>query len=74
MDDNIKMSIVDYMNLVFGVGQETDDFWNTVLLPYASYYFNYPLDDLQRATRYLNALFFAFTAHFGIKINKAIPK
>ncbi len=70
MDDQIKMAVVDYMNLVFGAGAETEDFWTTVLLPYASQYYGYPLDDLMRSTRYLNALFFAFTAHFGIKINK----
>jgi hypothetical protein len=63
MDDQIKMAVVDYMNLVFGAGAETEDFWTTVLLPYASQY-------LMRSTRYLNALFFAFTTHFGIKINK----
>jgi hypothetical protein len=36
MDDQIKMAIVDYMNLLFGAGTETEDFWTTVLLPYAS--------------------------------------
>ena len=70
MDDTVKMAIVDYMNLVFGSGDETNDFWNSVLLPYASQYYSYPLDDLMRATRYLNALFFSFTGHFGIKVIK----
>jgi hypothetical protein len=62
MDDSIKIAVVDYMNLVFGAGQETEDFWNTVLLPYASQYYNYPLDDLQRSAKHLNALFFSFTS------------
>lgn len=72
MDDTVKMAIVDYMNLVFGAGDETSDFWQSVLLPFASSYFNYPLDDLQRAPRYLNALFFAFTRHMGIKLAKPL--
>lgn len=72
MDDTIKMAIVDYMNLVFGSGEETGDFWNTVLLPYVSQYYGYNFDELKRSTKYLNALFFAFTKHFGIKIMKPI--
>lgn len=70
MDDTLRMAAVDYMNLVFGAGEETTDFWNTVLLPYASNYFTYPLDDLIRAPKYLNALFFAFTKQVGIKMVK----
>jgi hypothetical protein len=27
MGDTIKMAIVDYINLVFGAGDETEDFW-----------------------------------------------
>lgn len=76
MKDNIRMAIIDYMNLVFGSGDETNDFWATVLLPYASQYYSYPMDDLNRASNYLNALFFAFTTHFGIKFikqTKVIP-
>ncbi len=61
MDDMIKMAIVDYLNLIFGAGDETNDFWNSVLMPYVYQYYNYPLDDLVRAPKYLNALFFAFT-------------
>ena len=70
MDDRVKQAIVDYLNLVFGVGQETEDFWNTILLPYASHYFSYPFDDLQRSPKFLNAIFFAFTEHFGLKVGK----
>ena len=70
MKDNIRMAIIDYMNLVFGSGDETNDFWATVLLTYASQYYSDPMDDLNRASNYLNALFFAFTTHFGIKFIK----
>lgn len=73
MDEEIKKAIVDYINLVFGAGEETDEFWNTVLLPYASQYFNFPFEELQKANRYLNALFFAFISQIGIKIGKNIP-
>jgi len=33
MDDTLRMAVIDYMNLLFGSGEETTDFWNTVLLP-----------------------------------------
>lgn len=72
MEDTIRMAVVDYMNLLFGAGDETTDFWNTVLLPYASSYFSYVLDDLQRAPKYLNALFFSFTKQVGIKMIKPL--
>ncbi len=72
MDDRVKQAIVDYLNLVFGAGQETEDFWNTILLPYASQYFSYPFDDLQRSPKFLNAIFFGFSEHFGIKIGKPV--
>ena len=46
MDEVTRIAIVDYMNLVFGAGDETNDFWNNVLIPYASAYYSYPIDDL----------------------------
>ncbi len=72
MDDQVKMAIIDFMNLVFGDGQETEEFWNTILLPYVSQYYNYPMDDLLRAPKHLNALFFAFSSHFGLRISKQV--
>ena len=68
MDDKVKQAIIDYLNLVFGAGQETEDFWATILLPYASHYFAYPFEDLQRSPKLLNAIFFAFSDLFGLKI------
>ena len=41
MESEIKISILDFMNLVFGRSEETTEFWQGVLLPYASSYFNY---------------------------------
>ena len=70
MDDQVRMAIADYINLIFGAGEETSDFWASVLLPYTSQYYNFPLDELQKSTKYLNALFFAFVYHFGLKIVK----
>jgi hypothetical protein len=67
------MAIIDFMNLVFGEGQETDEFWGTILLPFVGQYYNYPIDDLMRAPKHLNALFFSFSTHFGFKVVKQIP-
>ena len=48
MEDKVKQAIIDYLNLVFGAGQEPEDFWATILLPYMSRYFDYPFEDMQR--------------------------
>lgn len=69
MDEQIKISIIDYMNLIFGIGQETDDFWDQILFPYASAYFNYPYEELVKPTN-LNGLYFSFIYLFGLKMTK----
>lgn len=77
MDDVIKMGIIDYMNLMFGVGEETTDFWCNLILPYChSYYYRFPIEDLMNHYRAnfigdsinMNSLYFAFISLFGIKI------
>jgi hypothetical protein len=46
MDEIIKIGIVDYMNLMFGMGDETRDFWSNLILPYASSYYTFPIEEL----------------------------
>ncbi len=74
MDDTIKKCIVDFINLVFGAGKETNEFWENVLLPYTASYYSFPFEELVKQTRNLNAIFFAFITHTGIKIIRANPK
>ena len=73
MDDIIKEGIIDYMNLVFGKGEETEEFWNSILIPYSAYYFQFPVKDLEEHYRkeYLrNALYFSFIYLFGLEFVK----
>lgn len=48
MDLNVQTWTLDFMNLVFGRGQEHDEFFNEVVLPEASVYYNYPIDDFKK--------------------------
>jgi hypothetical protein len=48
------------MNLIFGAGEETEEFWNSVLLPLASNYYTFSLNELFAYKPNLNALYFAF--------------
>ncbi len=60
--------IYDYMNLVFGKDPDTDDFWERVLIPYASQAFGYVPEKIVRSKLSLNALLFAFVYHMGIEM------
>ena len=59
MSVRINEWILDFMNLIFGVGEETRLFWEEVLLPEVSQHYNYSLRDLYKFERNLNALYFA---------------
>ena len=48
MDDTIKKCIVDFINLIFGAGKETTEFWENVLLPYTASYFSFPFEELMK--------------------------
>lgn len=70
MDEVIKIGIIDYLNLVFGAGNETRDYWSNLVLPYTSQYYSFPMDELLNYQTNLNALYFAFIYLFGLKIVK----
>ena len=64
MDVRINEWIIDFMNMVFGAGDETETFWEEVLFPelYYHYYSNisqFDIRELHKFDRNLNALFFA---------------
>jgi len=66
----IKCGIVDFLNLIFGKGVETSEFWANILLPYSSAYFSYPFEELIKHDPNLNALFFSFCTLFGMSFGK----
>lgn len=75
LDVTIKQSIVDFINLVFGNGDESREFWTQVLVPYTIQYFNLPSDEMFRPPFFINynAIFFSFIYHAGIKIVSQHP-
>ena len=62
------------MNLVFGRGQEHDEFFNEVVFAEASVYYNYPINDFKKHQIRLNALYFALTELISMKINRIDSK
>lgn len=60
--------MIDVMNLIFGAGEETQEFWVTILLYNTSQYYNFPYEELKKHKVNLNALFFALTYVFGISV------
>lgn len=48
METNISMWIHDFMNLVFGLSEETNYFMTQIVRPEISNYYNYPLEDLEK--------------------------
>lgn len=62
-------SIYDFMNMTFGKDQDTDAFWDQILLPYASQAFGYPVEKFNKSKVNLNALLFSFVQHFGLEMD-----
>jgi tetratricopeptide (TPR) repeat protein len=62
----IRDSVVDFLNLVFGKGVETDYFWMHILLPKTSEHFHYLPE---RSDVNLNALLHAVTYHCSLQVN-----
>ena len=54
--------------MTFGIDQDTDEFWTRIVFPESSSAFNYPLKRFQKSKINLNAVFFSFVYHFGIKL------
>jgi len=69
MDVNIQVWALSFFNLVFGRGHwEHDAFWNDVLIPEASAYYSYPIEEFTKHPMRFNALYFSFTELTGIKV------
>lgn len=62
----LKDCVVDFLNLTFGKGDETDYFWECILLPKISEHFNYTPE---RSGVNLNALLHALCYHCNLQVN-----
>jgi len=54
------------MNLVFGKGEETEEFWKVVLIPLASRKFIYLEKGFWEVEIHMNALYYAIFYHLGL--------
>lgn len=68
MDVNMQVWTLDFMNLVFGRGAEHDEFFNNVVYPEASAYFDFKIESFNKHPLRLNALFYALIDLIGIKV------
>lgn len=73
MHGHILDTVYDFMNMVFGKDQDTDAFWDQILLPCASQAFGYPLEKFNKSKVNLNALLFAFIQNFGLDMDLTGP-
>lgn len=60
--------VVDFLNLIFGKGIETDLFWNEILARQVDYDFNFKLDRLSRQDFTPGALVHAIAYHCSINL------
>ena len=59
MENCITEWLIDFMNLVFGSGEESSSFWKEVLLPEVCVKYTYDLKELEKWDKNLSALYFS---------------
>ena len=72
MSTRINEWILDFMNLIFGAGEETKIFWEEVLLPEVSSYYSFSLRELYLFERNLNALYFCLCDQINLKVTETM--
>ena len=70
MEQRVKEWLLDFMNLVFGSSEESRSFWDEVLLPEASVYYDFDLPQLLKFEPNLNALYYALVEHLNLRITE----
>lgn len=68
MEGSLKECIVDYINLVFGAGEESDYFWEKILTQKASQNFHITAEKIEKTQINLHALLHAINYHCGIQL------
>ena len=70
MDIRLNEWIIDFMNLVFGMGEESTAFWDELLLPEASVHYSFSLAELYKWEKNFNALYFALCEQLNLKVTE----
>lgn len=68
MDASIKECVVDYLNLVFGSGEESNMFWDNILLKKSSENFKIAENNLSKSQINLHGLLHAICHHCGLQL------
>ena len=74
MEERVEELIIDFMNLVFGFGEETHLYWEEVLLPEVHVYYSYSLQELYKFQRNLPALYYALVEHLNLRVTEKVKK
>ena len=61
------MYLTDYLNLLFGFSEDSEMFWNEVLLVRASHYYQIDYNDFKEIDLKVNSLYYAFFDLTGIE-------
>lgn len=69
MEGSLKDGIIDYLNLVFGAGEESEIFWEEILIKKASSHFSIPVEKLDKAQVNLHALLHSVSFHCGLQLD-----
>jgi uncharacterized membrane protein len=64
----LNQDMLDFMNLVFGRGQEHDEFFNDVVFLETSIYYDFKLELLRKHPLRLNALYYALLELIQIRV------
>jgi hypothetical protein len=46
LDLLINEDLIDYLNLCFGTGNDSSDFWKEVIIPETAEYYSYPEEEI----------------------------
>jgi hypothetical protein len=68
IENALKECTIDFINLMFGAGDETDVFWESLLIPRAAQHFNIPISMLSKNEVNLHALLHAVIYHCSIQL------
>jgi len=66
MDQKISYWIQDFLNLVFGGSEETDNFWDKILIPEVCSYYKVERSEISHKDIIYNALYFAVMELTGL--------
>jgi tetratricopeptide (TPR) repeat protein len=69
MEGSLKDGVIDYLNLVFGAGEESEIFWEEILIKKAASHFSISEEKLDKSQVNLHALLHSICFHSGLSLD-----